>query len=62
MKISLEILREIQHLEENYKHYKRLYHRFYLLCCSNRKDVAEYHKDYYGKKLKEMKALQISRL
>ena len=55
MKISLEILREIQHLEENYKHYKRLYHRFYLLCCNNRKAVAIYHKKSCKDKIESLK-------
>ena len=62
IEISLKIAKEIRHLEEMYKHYKKLYCRVRFLCCTNEKAVAKYHKDEYKKKLKEMTKLQTSRL
>ena len=61
-KIDLEIAEEIRRLEEMYQHYKKLYFRLWFFCCSKDKAENKYQKDYYGKKLKEMKELQISRL
>ena len=61
-KIDLEIAQEIRRLEEMYQHYKKLYLRLWFFCCSKDKAENKYHKDFYGKKLKEMKKLQISRL
>ena len=61
-KIDLEIAEEIRCLEELYQHYKKLYFRLWFFCCSKDKAKNKYQKDYYGKKLKEMKELQISRL
>ena len=61
-KIDREIVQEIQRLEEMYQHYKKLYFRLWFFCCMNERAVAKYHKDEYGKKLKELKALQTSRL
>ena len=66
-KIDLEIAEEIRRLEELYQHYNTLtlstlYFRLWFFCCSKDKAENKYQKDYYGKKLKEMKELQISRL
>ena len=57
-KIASEIALEIRHLEELYKHYKKVYRRVRLLCCSNQKETAKHNKDHYKKKLKEMTKLQ----
>ena len=61
-KIDREIGDEIRHLEEMYKHYKKLYHRVQFLCCSNQKETAKHNKDYYKKKLKGMRKFQTSKL
>ena len=61
-KIDLEIAQEIRRLEELYKHYKVLYRRVRLLCCSEGRETVKRNRDHYKEKLKEMKELQISRL
>ena len=60
--IDLEISQEIQRLEELYGHYKGLYRRMRLLCCSEGRGTVKRNRDHYKEKLKEMKELQISRL
>ena len=61
-KIDIEIAQEIRRLEELYKHYKGLYRRVRFLCCSDQRETAKYYRDEYKEKLKEMRALQTSRL
>ena len=61
-KIDIEIAQEIRRLEELYKHYKGLYRRVRFLCCSDQRETAKHNRDVYGEKLKEMRALQTSRL
>ena len=61
-KIDLEIAQEIRRLEELYKHYKGLYRRVRLLCCSEGRETVKRNRDRYKEKLKEVKELQISRL
>ena len=41
-KITDEVEKEIQRLEDNYQHYKKQYRKYYLLCCSkDRKHIRE---------------------
>ena len=57
-KIDLEIAEEIRRLEEMYIHYKRLYLKVRLLCCSGETKRIKRNRDYYKEKLKETIKLQ----
>ena len=54
---NIEITNEIARLEAMYKHYKILYLKLMLLCCSNERNVAKHNRDHFELKLKQMKRL-----
>ena len=55
--IEIDPVQEIERLEAMYKHYKNLYRKLILLCCSNQKKVAKHKRDEYKNKLKQMRRL-----
>ena len=54
---EIDFANEIARLEEMYKHYKILYRKFILLCCSNERKVVKYKRDQCKLKLNQMKRI-----
>ena len=54
---EIDIANEIERLEAIYKHYKILYRKLMLLCCSNERKVAKHNRDHFKHKLKQMMIL-----
>ena len=54
---EIDIASEIERLEAMYKHYKILYRKLMLLCCSNERKVAKHNRDHFELKSKQMKRL-----
>ena len=54
---KIDIANEIERLEAIYKHYKILYRKLMLSCCSNERKVAKHNRDHFKFKLKQMKRL-----
>ena len=54
---EIDFANEIARLEEMYKHYKILYRKFILLCCSNERKVVKYKRDQYKHQLKQMRRI-----
>ena len=52
--IEIDPVREMQHLEAMYKHYKILYRKFILLCCSNQRKIAKEKRDEYKEKIEKV--------
>ena len=52
-----EITNEIARLEAMYKHYKILYRKLMLLCCSNERKVVKHNRDQHKLKLEQMRQL-----
>ena len=55
--IEIDPVKEMERLEAMYKHYKNLYRKLILLCCSNERKVAKHQRDEY--KLKLQKAIDL---
>ena len=51
--IEIDPVKEIQHLEAMYKHYKILYRKLWFLCCSNERKVAKHNRDEYRLKFQQ---------
>ena len=49
--IEIDPVREMQHLEAMYKHYKILYRKLILLCCSDERKIAKEKRDEYKEKI-----------
>ena len=52
--IEIDPIKEMQHLEAMYKHYKILYRKFILLCCSNQRKIAKAKRDEYKEKIQKV--------
>ena len=52
--IEIDPVREMQHLEAMYKHYKILYRKFMLLCCSPERKVVKAKRDEYKQKIQRV--------
>ena len=50
---EIDLTKEILHLEAMYLHYKNLYRKLILLCCSNERKVAKHQRDEYKHKLQK---------
>ena len=50
----IDPVKEMQHLEAMYKHYKILYRKLILLCCSNQQKVVKAKRDEYKEKIQKM--------
>ena len=54
----IDPVKEMQHLEAMYKHYKILYRKLILLCCSNNRKVVKAKRDEYKEKIQRVIDLQ----
>ena len=45
--IEFDPVKEMQHLESMYKHYKILYRKLILLCCSEERQIVKKKRDEY---------------
>ena len=45
--IEFDPVKEMQHLESMYKHYKILYRKLILLCCSEERKIVKKKRDEY---------------
>ena len=52
--IEIDPVQEIERLEAMYKHYKNLYRKLILLCCSNQRKVAKRKRDEYKHKIQKV--------
>ena len=52
--IEIDPVKEMQHLESMYKHYKILYRKLILLCCSDQRKVAKEKRDEYKEKIQRL--------
>ena len=53
--IEINPVKEMQHLEAMYKHFKILYRKLTLLCCSNhRKIIVKHKRDEYKQKIQKV--------
>ena len=52
--IEIDPVKEMQHLEAMYKHYKTLYRKLILLCCSDQRKVAKEKRDEYKQKIQRV--------
>ena len=49
--IEIDPVKEMQHLEAMYKHYKILYRKFMFLCCSEERKIVKKKRDEYKAKI-----------
>ena len=56
--IEIDPVKEMERLEAMYKHYKNLYRKLILLCCSNQRKVAKRKRDEYKHKIQQMRELR----
>ena len=52
--IEIDPVKEMERLEAIYKHYKNLYRKLILLCCSNERKVAKRKRDEYKHKIQKV--------
>ena len=52
--INIDPVREMQHLQAMYIHYKKLYRKLILLCCSDQRKVAKEKRDEYKQKIQRV--------
>ena len=52
--IEIDPVKEMQHLEAMYKHYKILYRKLILLCCSEERKIAKEKRDEYKQKIQRV--------
>ena len=52
--IEIDPVKEMQHLESMYKHYKILYRKFMFLCCSEERKVVKEKRDEYKQKIQRV--------
>ena len=52
--IDIDPVREIQHLQAMYYHYKVLYRKLILLCCSDQRKIAKEKRDEYKEKIQRV--------
>ena len=55
--IEIDPVKEMERLEAMYKHYKILYRKLILLCCSNERKVAKRKRDEYKHKIQKVRRL-----
>ena len=49
--IEIDPVKEMQHLESMYNHYKILYRKLILLCCSEERKIVKKKRDEYKAKI-----------
>ena len=52
--IEIDPVKEMQRLEAMYKHYKILYRKLILLCCSDQRKVVKEKRDEYKEKIQRV--------
>ena len=52
--IEIDPVKEMQHLESMYMHYKILYRKFLFLCCSEERKVVKEKRDEYKQKIQRV--------
>ena len=52
--IEIDPVKEMQHLESMYKHYKILYRKFLFLCCSEERKHVKKKRDEYKAKIEKV--------
>ena len=52
--IEINPVKEMQHLEAMYKHYKILYRKLIFLCCSDQRKVVKAKRDEYKEKIQKV--------
>ena len=52
--IEIDPVREMQHLQAMYLHYKKLYRKFLFLCCSEERKVVKAKRDEYKEKIQRV--------
>ena len=52
--IEIDPVKEMQHLESMYKHYKILYRKLILLCCSEERKIVKKKRDEYKAKIQKV--------
>ena len=57
--IEIDPVKEMEHLEAMCKHYKNLYRKLILLCCSNERKVAKRKRDQYKLELRELRCQNV---
>ena len=55
--IVFDPVKEMEHLEAMYKHYKNIYRKLILLCCSNERKAAKRKRDEYKHKIEKVRRL-----
>ena len=52
--IEIDPIKEMQHLQAMYRHYKKLYRNLILLCCSDQRKIAKAKRDEYKEKIQRV--------
>ena len=52
--IEIDPVKEMQHLQAMYKHYKVLYRKLILICCSEERKVVKKKRDEYKEKIQRV--------
>ena len=52
--IEIDPAKEMQHLQAMYMHYKILYRKLILLCCSDQRKIAKAKRDEYKQKIQRV--------
>ena len=54
IEIEIDPIKEMQHLQAMYRHYKKLYRNLILLCCSDQRKIAKAKRDEYQEKIQRV--------
>ena len=52
--IEFDPVKEMQHLQAMYGHYKKLYRNLILLCCSDQRKIPKEKRDEYKQKIQRV--------
>ena len=52
--IDIDPVKEMQHLQAMYMHYKILYRKFLFLCCSEERKIVKKKRDEYKAKIQKV--------
>ena len=52
--IDIDPVKEMQHLQAMYRHYKKLYRNLILLCCSDQRKIAKAKRYEYKEKIQRV--------
>ena len=60
--IEIDPVKEMQHLKTMYIHYKILYRKLILLCCSDERKIAKAKRDEYKAKIQRVIATRCQKV